>query len=342
MKRLALAPALALVFVGTQALAQPAPTPAPAAGPGAPAKPATAGAAKGTVPLAQALTGDAKSDYDTGRLLITNGDFAGALLKFQSAYDKSKDPRLLWNMAFCEKNLRHYSKVISLVRRYKDEGAQIISAKEAQDAEDLLWTLQSLTSTVKLVVNEPGATVTIDDEPVGTSPIEKPVLVDIGSRHIHATKDGFVPYDATITVGNAPETAVDVKLQKELHEGRLVVNAHSGDLISVDGKEMGTGHWEGTVPSGGHTLHVTAKGMRPYQQEVTLADKESRTVTVSLDPEAKEGVKIPTWAFIAGGAVLVSGAAVGGYFLFKPADQQADFQRGNVDPGFVEASRRFR
>ena len=58
-------------------------------------------------PIVQLLTGDAKRDYESARLLYDNGDYAGASVKFQSAYELSRaqnskwegDPRLLWNAA---------------------------------------------------------------------------------------------------------------------------------------------------------------------------------------------------------------------------------------------------
>ncbi|MGH7297676.1 MAG: hypothetical protein ACRELB_22250 [Polyangiaceae bacterium] len=52
-------------------------------------------------PLAQTLTGDAKAAYDAAKLLVGDGDFAGAAIKFQAAYDQSNDARLLWNIAAC-------------------------------------------------------------------------------------------------------------------------------------------------------------------------------------------------------------------------------------------------
>src|SRR5437762_13903717 len=82
------------------------------------------GKAASTKPLTQALTGEAKADYDAGKVLASDGDFAGALIKFTSAYEQSKDARLLWNVAVCEKNMRHYSRVIATLNRYLSEGAR--------------------------------------------------------------------------------------------------------------------------------------------------------------------------------------------------------------------------
>src|ERR1700684_4579575 len=60
-------------------------------------------------PLSQSLTGEAKAAYDAAKMLLGDGDFAGAAIKFRAAYDQSGDARLLWNIAACEKNRRHYA-----------------------------------------------------------------------------------------------------------------------------------------------------------------------------------------------------------------------------------------
>src|SRR3954462_5833949 len=60
--------------------------------------PAPSGVGTEIAPLAESLTGQAKADYDAGRLLFGDDDFAGALVKFQRAFDNVRDVRLLWNM----------------------------------------------------------------------------------------------------------------------------------------------------------------------------------------------------------------------------------------------------
>src|SRR5579862_6460258 len=119
-----------------------------------PPKAAAAPAGKPQKPLSQSLTGQAKADFEAAKLLANDGDFAGAVIKFQSAYDSAKDVRLLWNVAFCEKNLRHYAKVIATLKRYVDEGAATLSAGDKKDAQDLIATVESFTTRATINVSE--------------------------------------------------------------------------------------------------------------------------------------------------------------------------------------------
>jgi hypothetical protein len=129
----------------------------------------------------------------------------------------------------------------------------------------------------------------------------------MGSRRIRVTKPAFSEYSETVQVQGASELPISVKLVKETHEGRIAVSAGGDNMLYLDGKMMGQGHWEGTVPSGTHTLRVTAQGMKPYQTEIVLNDKENRTLGVTLEPEAKQGGGTAIWWVI--GGVLVAGAA---------------------------------
>jgi hypothetical protein len=282
----------------------PAPPPPPQAAPAAPP------------PLSDTLTGMAKAEYEAGRILYGDKDFANAILKFMKAHELSKDPRLLWNIAVCHKNLRHYSKMLATIQRYRTEAASMLSEDEKAQAVEIIKTVEAFVSQMKLTVSEEGAEVFVDDEKVGESPLHGPVVVDVGARKIHVTKQGFKDFNLTKEVTGGGEFTLDVVLDKEIHRGRLAVNAGTNDILSLDGHVIGKGSWEGSLPSGGHTLKVTGEGMVPYQSEVVIQDDKARRVDVTLTPVPRDATKTVLW--IVGGAVLVAGASVGGYFLFKP------------------------
>lgn len=328
-----LATLLASSMLASPALAQEPPAPeAPAEAPAAPP------------PLSESLTGDAKAEYESAKLLFADGDNAGAAIKFKSAYDKSGDPRLLWNMAACEKNLRHYSVALKELRRYLAEGGDKLTEQDRAEAEELIKVMEPFTAKLVIKVSEPGAEVYVDDELVGTSPIE-PVVVDFGPRRVRVKKAEFEEVTKEIPVGGAAEVAVDVPLVKMVHEGRIAVNAPADATIAIDGKVVGGGAWSGTLASGGHTLRVTAPKKLPYQTEVYLQDKESRTVNVTLDNEPSKGV--PTWVWIAGGVVVAGGITTAGIFAFGGGESTYEGPRGNLtgvgnSPGGVAELSRFR
>jgi len=332
------------IFIATSAHAQSAAAPghAPAASPALPPPPAPpappippppppAAAAATVVPLGDALQGPAKDAYESGKLLFGVGDYAAALIKFNGAYDASKDVRLLWNVATCESKLHHYARAVGLVRQYLKEGSAGLSDQDRADAEQTVRVLEPLTSTLRVTVNEAGAEIAIDDQVIGPSPLD-PQLVDIGVHKVRARKAEFDDSIQELTVNGGAVVAVDLTLHPIVHEGTVNVHAGPKDAILLDGQPVGAASWSGSIKSGGHTLRVTASGMLPYQTEVLVQDGQVRNIEVTLNPEPSKG--LPAWVWITGGIVVAGGLGTGGYFLFKPTSKY-DGPVGNLSPGIV-------
>jgi hypothetical protein len=287
-------------------------------------------------PISEILFGDAKRDYDAGRLLYDSGDFLGARLKFDIAFEKAHDPRLLWNAAACERRLRHYAKAVVLVHRYLDSHSPLITPEAARTARSFLDAAEPLTARLDVRANEPDATVVVDDEPVGTVPLAPQVRVDLGTHRVVVKKHDFHDYEQTVTVLGSADVRVTAVLQPMEHEGRVVIRAGARNAIAVDGVVVGGGTWQGLLPSGPHSLRVTPTGLstnywRPFESQFTVVDDQTRVVDVNIIDVLSQPSKvevaprkkgIPAWAWIVGSIVVAAGASVVGYFIYKSTEPQ--------------------
>jgi hypothetical protein len=288
------------------------------------------------LPLSDALTGAAKDDYESARLLLEDGDAAAALHKFRSAYQTAKDPRLLWNMAVCEKQQRHYAKMLPLIEQYLADGGALVTERERTEANAVVETLKPFVGTVEVQVNEPQASISVDGETLGVSPLP-PVRLDLGPRRIAVAKEGYVEWTSTRDVPGGGSTVVSVELAPIRHVGTLrIVTDVAGD-IRIDGKPSGRGRWEGELPSGTHNVEVMAPGMQNYQGDAAVLDNQTNTLRIALRPVSSEEHKsgVP-WLWIGGGTALATGLAIGAYFLFRPSDPGKSAPvSGSMDPGYV-------
>jgi hypothetical protein len=223
--------------------------------------------------------------------------------------------------------------MLRTIKRYQAEAAKILTADERAQAAEIIKTVETFVSALKLTSTEAGADVYVDDDKLGTTPLAEPIMIDVGKRRIRVVKQGFKEAVLNQEVVGGGEIVLDVPLEKDVHHGRLQVFAGAEDIISLDGKAVGKERWEGSLSSGGHTLKVTATGMAPYQSEVVIQDDKTRRVDVSLSPQARTDTT-RTVLWIVGGVVLASGAAVGGYFLFRP--QTATPVMGTLAPGSTQ------
>ena len=241
--------------------------------------------------LTESLAGAAKEAYTAATLLVANHDFAGASTKLAQAYDLSRDPRLLFDMAICEKNLRHYARMESLLRRYREEGK--LTAEAKQTVDDALAAIDALVGRVTVSSNQPGAAVLLDGEVVGITPLGHSLTVDLGKHALTVRKEGFTPAERTFETSGGGELTIDVALTIAAEWATLRITTAPDATVLVDGRIAGKGRYDGRVRPGFHEVRVT--------------DAER-----SLVP----------W-LVGGGVAVAAGLAVGGYFLLKPHDQAA-------------------
>jgi hypothetical protein len=140
--------------------------------------------------LAASLTGDARALYEIGRESFRGGDAASALGNFQRAYERSSDPRLLWNMAACHASLKHWARALTLVDRYVANGASRLSERDREKAQRFRTAARRFVATVDLVMPA-GATVTVDGESAGTTPLRGSLYLDAGKRRVTFTMPGY-------------------------------------------------------------------------------------------------------------------------------------------------------
>jgi hypothetical protein len=267
--------------------------------------------------LSESLWGPAREAYQAATALVDAHDFAGALAKYKEAYDASNDPRLLFDMAVCERDLHAYAHMQGLLMRYLHEAGDTLSPEQRADIDAALAAIHALVGTVKLAVSEAGAEVTVDGESFGTTPLAEPFTVDAGEHALRVKKRGFDTVEETIEVPGGNEATVAITFVGLVPAAHLSVSTEPTATILVDRTAVARGRYEGRVPSGLHDVEVTAPGKQPYRARLVLADGDARSLDVALIDEPRRAV----WPWVVGGVAVVAGAIVGGYFLFKPHDE---------------------
>ena len=128
----------------------------------------------------------------------------------------------------------------------------MLTAQDRKDAQDLSRALRQFTAVETIRVNEAGAEVAIDGQVVGKSPLEAPVTLDIGSRRVQVSKDGFRTWDQPVPVGGSASTTLDVLLSAycgghTLDQAGLYVVRPRLDTRRASGESVGIRSFDGVV-----------------------------------------------------------------------------------------------
>jgi hypothetical protein len=219
-------------------------------------------------------------------------------------------------MALCEKELRRYAPMQSLLQQYLRDAEGSIPQDIRTAVDEALAAIKNLVATVTVTSIEPEATVLVDGEVVGVTPIPAPLTLDLGKHVIVAKKAGFDSNEQTIDAVGGSAVSVALVLIAQPRLAQLVVRSDANATVKIDDRVVGVGHYEGQLEPGTHGVQLTEAGKEPYRVVLELHDGETRMVEITLVDQ-----KHAPWPWIVGGAVLAAaGVAVAGYFVANPRD----------------------
>lgn len=263
------------------------------------------------------LSADAKKQWDTALALAQRNQWDGARAAFLQAYELSKNPRVLFNVAVSEKNLGHYPQAIDTFRRELDEGKGQLSPDEEAEINTAIVGLEKYVMTIAIDVSEPGARVFVDDIEVGVSPLKSPVTVAIGSHRVRATKAGSVDAQAYVD-GKERAPRVSLKLESNIKTARVTIQVAGpkSAVVKIDGREVGSA--TPTMPYNGvvdvrpdpHEFSAEAADFVTAKQSAIVREGEALNLVLQLSPEQQKG-KLIVQTQPDGATIEIDGAVVG-------------------------------
>lgn len=158
---------------------------------------------------------EAREHFNRAQALYDEGHPDAALLELQRAYAVKPNYRLLFNIGSIAFTTHDYVGSFKAFEQFLKEGGADIDPGKKAEAESRLVTLRALVGKARITVDVEGAAVSVDDEPVGTSPLAASWLVKAGKHRISATKEGYLPGTlAVVVLGGETDTEATLHLAK--------------------------------------------------------------------------------------------------------------------------------
>ncbi len=256
-------------------------------------------AAKKPKSVREELAGDALAAWDRAVELFGAQKWDGAQAEFLHAYEASKNPRVLFNTAMSLKAEGRYNKAIDRLRQELSEGAGRISKEEEAKINGELSVLSEYVSTLLVEVNEPGATILVDGETVGQSPLDKPVSVTVGQRKIQVSKAGFSTATDSLLVSGKVPARIAMKIEPLTRTALVEVEVQGAPsaIVKIDGKEVGSAPYKGRVGISNepHVFEASQTGYEAASQSVVIKEQaEAQKITLSLSKQQESGKLVVT------------------------------------------------
>jgi hypothetical protein len=127
--------------------------------------------------------------FDQGVAYYNEGRYDAALAEFLRAYDLTGEWTILYNLGQVSYALGRNAAALDYLQRYVDEGGEGVDAERGAEVQRLIAELEPRVARLVIEVDIDGATIVVDGQERGTTPLAGPVVVEPGS-HVVEVRDG--------------------------------------------------------------------------------------------------------------------------------------------------------
>lgn len=127
---------------------------------------------------------EARPHFTRGVELYKDGDFRGALIEFQRAYQIAPNFRILYNIGKANLELLDYPAALVAFERYLAEGGAEVPTDKRTEVEAEIPKLRQRVAYLTIECNAPGVEIWVDEVMVGKTPFSKEVVVGTGRHKI--------------------------------------------------------------------------------------------------------------------------------------------------------------
>jgi hypothetical protein len=254
--------------------------------------------------------------------------YEDALRAYESAYEHSHDPALLYNRGRALQALGRIPEALAMFEQFEQDASPALRAK-VPGLGKLIADLRARVATLKVTCNVDGAQVVVGDRIYGETGSLSEVRLVAGKTRVEVRKEGYYPVRRDVQLTGGQTTALEFTLQSRSTAGVLAVTVTpAGARVRIDGKFEGNAPVELVLPAGTHTVDVTQSGYEPLSSKAVV--KADGRADVRLTLQETPGITSRWWFWTGVGVVVVSGVAIGVALTTNRSPANGDFSPGRV------------
>lgn len=163
-----------------------------------------------------------------GSALYEKGDYAGALEKFNAAYDAYPSPKLLFNIGQADRDLSRPVEALDAFEKFLAAETDA-SPETTADAHKSVAELQGKLGQIRIACATTGAEVSVDGKSIGRTPLPELIWATPGHHQVTASHASAALALESVDVTAGSVLVVTLRLHPGAPRGRQADSAAQGD-----------------------------------------------------------------------------------------------------------------
>lgn len=294
-------------------------------------------------------TNRARALYTQGIELAKRAQWGEALAAFEQSLSLRPHPVTAYNVGNCERALGRYTRSRVMFARALADGTNgQLPPSLVEEAKGYLDEIDHALSHVDVIIDPPEAGIAVDGRPLATDAAFGDALVtgiaapgpgaapakakfelvsDPGTHVLTLSRKGYADIVVQRTFAAAGRTTLRLELER-LPATLHISSNEEASIVTVNGADLGPAPVDVLRPGGSYRVVVRKDGFETY--EVQAAAKAGEEVNLQASLIRKKVPITKQWWFWATAGAVVTGAAVGTYFLTRT---EPDPKRPGLDGG---------
>ncbi len=166
---------------------------------------------------------EAKVHFQNGFSMMELEDFAGAAVEFEASLAKFPTKNAMFNLGMCLKAMHKYPQALQVFRKILTQFGADLGGEMRSEVRKNIASINKMIAQVEVNTNIPGASVLVDGEAMGTTPLGQPLVIGAGEHRIRVSLAGYEDVEKTVTVVSQTHQVVEFTMVPAAGGGAVAV-----------------------------------------------------------------------------------------------------------------------
>ncbi len=229
----------------------------------------------------------ARTHFTRGMEYVQRQLWEPALAEFDESLRLHSSSSALFNRALCLQRLQRFQAAMRVFREYLQRYEAQTTPEQRAHIEQAIEDLRRVLTEVAVEVAPAGAAISVDNVPIGSSPLVEPLMLHSGEHRVEVTLEGFEREERNLMVVSGRPLALTITLAPTPRFGRLrVTSVTPGVRLTLDGHAVPQ-PYIGDLREGEHTVTARADGYGGITRIIGVVADETVTEELFLERDRR-------------------------------------------------------